>query len=49
MALAAVPCLAVSVKIWRSWDSVRVAVHCLAVDVRTFNDCWTDLMNVPVD
>jgi len=47
--LVMVICRPVSAKIWRGWDSVRIAVHSLTVDVRTFNDCWTDLMNVPVD
>jgi hypothetical protein len=48
-ALVTVICRPASAKIWRGWDSVRVAVHCRRVDVSTFNDCWTDLMNVPVD
>jgi hypothetical protein len=42
-------CRLASAKIWSGWDSVRIAVHCLKVDVSKFNDCWTDLMNVPVD
>ena len=49
MVLAAVPCLAVSVKILRAWLRALIAVHSLAVDANTLRDCWTVLKRVPTD
>ena len=49
MTLAAVPCLAVSVRIWRVWERSLIAVHSLAVDANTPMDCWTVLKRVPTD
>ena len=49
MVLAAVPCLAVSVKILRAWLRALIAVHSLAVEANTLRDCWTVLKRVPKD
>ena len=49
MALAAVPCLAVSVRIRRVWERSLIAVHSLAVDANTLIDCPTVFRKVPTD
>ena len=49
MALVAVPCLAVSVRIRRVWLRALIAVHSLAVDANTLRDCPTVFRKVPTD
>jgi hypothetical protein len=49
MALVAVPCLAVSVRIRRVWLRVLIAVHSLAVEANTLRDCPTVFRKVPTD
>jgi len=49
MTLAAVPCLAVSVRIWKVWLRALIAVHSLAVDANTLRDCPTIFRKVPTD